>query len=1064
MSKETVACEYTLGLDLGSASIGWALIRLDSNHSPCNLLDAGVRIFEPGVEGNIEEGKDESKALARRTARLQRRQLRRRAARQRELFRLLQAEGLLPSSDSAIDDFSLQRHEILNRLDKELLNGLKAHQGVSDYLQAEQLLPYVLRKEALERKLEAHELGRALYHLCQRRGFKSNRREGGGKEKEEELGKVKQDISTLRQEMGEKTLGAYFAGLDPHLRRVRQRWTARDMFEKEFEAIWERQSREWPELLSVPLKAEVARLLYFQRSIAKQEHLIGHCELEKTERRAPWASLDAQRFRLLQKVNDLKIIPAGSFDEVCLTGEQRHSILEHLEVHGGITFGDLKKLFGLPPRTHFNLERGGEKSMPGNRTNAHMLAVFGEQWRELAAESKNEIVEMWRREESEEKLTRYGQERWALDEYTAKLFAGKSAEDKYCNLSLTAIRKLLPIMEEGVAFMTARTALYPEQRDEPRELLPLVKEAVPELRNPAVERALTEVRKVVNAILRKYGKPYSIRIEMARELRKPRKEREAAAKRMRQNEKERIAMKARILKEAGLPNPSRDDIERARLWEECGGICPYTGRTIEFSSLFGRESQFDVEHIIPLSRCVDDSFGNKTLCYHEENRHVKRNQTPWEAYEKVEERWNDIIQRVKSWKGGNAAKLRRFELKSTEELEGFSARQMNDTRYTTRLAIDLLKTLYGGLHIANADGSIRQAIFASSGMVTATLRKVWGLEGILREVLPSANGENHGKPRTDHRHHAIDAITIALSSSSTIQRMNAYAAMASARDSGTRVFRGLQSPWPDFVDSIRPRILAMRVSHRPEHKMSGALHNDTLYGRPYVRDGKSLVHLRRSVKGIKPDQIANIADTAVRAAVEKRLAEHGGDVGKFNPEIPESLPYMESKRGRIPIKKVRVKETKKGLLELKNNRFVELGDIHHFELFVQRDENRRESWTHVSVSLMEASQRNAANRRDGEKRSVVSHQMKDDTEAEFLFSLMKGDIVEMDYQGGRELFRVKKFYAAGRTWFAHVNNAQKDADQKRDGTCWAKPPNGLMQLNARKVTIDLLGHVHPVHD
>jgi CRISPR-associated endonuclease Csn1 len=346
-----------------------------------------------------------------------------------------------------------------------------------------------------------------------------------------------------------------------------------------------------------------------------------------------------------------------------------------LGIHGGISFGELKKLLNLPARTHFNLERGGEKSMPGNRTNAHMHAVFGEQWRELASESKNEIVEKWRQEESEDELARYGQEQWALDKHTAKLFAGKRAEDKYCNLSLMAIRRLRPLMEEGIAFMTARMVLYPEQREEPRELLPLVKEAVPELRNPAVERALTEVRKVVNAILRKYGKPHSIRIEMARELRKPRKEREAAAKRMRQNEKERIAMKGRILKEAGLPNPSRDDIEKARLWEECGGICPYTGRTIEFSSLFGRESQFDVEHIIPLSRCVDDSFGNKTLCYHEENRHVKRNQTPWEAYGNDEERWDGILQRVKAWKvGTTAAKLRRFELKSTEELEGFAAR------------------------------------------------------------------------------------------------------------------------------------------------------------------------------------------------------------------------------------------------------------------------------------------------------------------------------------------------------------------------------------------------------
>jgi CRISPR-associated endonuclease Csn1 len=1063
MGEETGVLKYTLGLDLGSAAIGWALVGLDSNHSPCNLLDAGVRVFEQGVEGNIEEGKDESRALARRTARLQRRQLRRRAARQRELFRLLQSVGLLSASDPAIDDFSLQRHEILNQLDRELLNGLKACQSASDYLQSEQLLPYVLRKEALERKLEKYELGRVFYHLCQRRGFKSNRREGGGKEKREELSKVKQNISTLRHEMGEKTLGAYFAGLDPHLRKVRQRWTARDMFEKEFEAIWERQSREWPDLLSGALKSEIARLLYFQRPIAKQEHLIGHCELEKTERRAPRASLDAQRFRLLKNVNDLKIIPAGSSDEVCLTGDQRQLLLEYLEVHGGVTFVELKTLLALPARTHFNLERG-EKSIPGNRTNTHMLAVFGERWQELASESKDEIVEMWRRGESEEKLARYGQERWALDENSAKLFAGKHAEDEYCNLSLKAIRELRPLMEEGVAFTMARMALYPEQRNEPREFLPLVKEAVPELHNLALERALTEVRKVVNAILRKYGKPYSIRIVMARELRKPRKERQAAAKRKRQNERERIALKARILKEADLPTPSRDDVEKARLWEECGGICPFTGRTVELSALLGPESQFDVEHIIPLSRCVDDSFGNKTLCYHEENRHVKRNRTPWEAYRGDEERWNEIIRRLKSWKPRNVAKLGRFELKSTEEVEGFAARQMNDTRYTTRLAVDLLKTLYGGLHVVEADGSARQVIFASSGMLTATLRRVWGLAAILREALPSANGENRGKPRSDHRHHAIDAIAIALSSSSTIKRMNAYAATALARDSGTRVFRGLQSPWHDFVDSIRPHILSMRVSHRPEHKMSGALHNETLYGRPYVRDGESLVHLRRSVKGIKPDQIANIVDGAVRAAVQRRLSEHGGDVGKFNPEIPESLPYLESKRGRIPIKKVRVKEIKKGLMELRNNRFVELGEIHHLELFMRRDEKGRERWTHVPVSLMEASQRNAANRRNSHLEAVVSRTMKDKPEAKFLFSLMKGDIVEMDHAGDRELFRVKKFYAVGQIWFTHVNNAQNDADQQRDRTRWSKSPNGLMQLDAHKVTIDLLGKVHPVHD
>jgi CRISPR-associated endonuclease Csn1 len=114
------------------------------------------------------------------------------------------------------------------------------------------------------------------------------------------------------------------------------------------------------------------------------------------------------------------------------------------------------------------------------------------------------------------------------------------------------------------------------------------------------------------------------------------------------------------------------------LYEECGGICPYTGRTIQFSSLFGGESQFDVEHIIPSSRCPDDSFLNKTLCYHEENRSVKGGQTPWEAYGPDEQRWNEILIRIRSWKPGNPAKLRRFELKSADQIEDCSPAQ----RYT----------------------------------------------------------------------------------------------------------------------------------------------------------------------------------------------------------------------------------------------------------------------------------------------------------------------------------------------------------------------------------------------
>lgn len=296
--------------------------------------------------------------------------------------------------------------------------------------------------------------------------------------------------------------------------------------------------------------------------------------------------------------------------------------------------------------------------------------------------------------------------------------------------SRKAIRKLMPLMANGMRLNAAVQEVYGDRLSGGRvyDRIPPVRDALKTLRNPAIERALTELRKVVNSVVRQHGKPAEIRIELARDLKKPRRERAQSVKIIRDREKERNVAKAKLLAEVGpaFEHPSRADVEKALLWEECGGICPYTGRSINFASIFGQNPQFDVEHIVPFSRIPDDSFQNKTLCYHEENRNVKRNQTPFEAYRDPDQ-YKAICDRVRAWPKSNPGKLRRFELRTTEELEGFSSRQLNDTRYASKLAGELVGTLYGGRDIQTVDGS-RQVIFASSGMVTATLRRGWGLE------------------------------------------------------------------------------------------------------------------------------------------------------------------------------------------------------------------------------------------------------------------------------------------------------------------------------------------------
>jgi len=1099
--ESSVGPRFILGIDLGSASLGWALIELDPSGRPHRLLSSknsarpipacGVRIFEPGVEGStleIEEGKDQSKAVARRMARLHRRQLRRRAYRQATLFRLLQNHSLLPRCENTADLApSKERNAVLTAFDQNLGRKYRESGAGPEFAQ---LLLYHLRKAALDRQLEPCELGRVLYHLSQRRGFKSNRREGAkNAESEKEAGEVKAGIAELQHKMnaaGARTLGEYFAGLDPHQvgQNVRRRWTARSMYEDEFAQIWSAQVAFHPALLTDDLRRKVAQLLFFQRPIAAQSHLIGRCELEAEQRRAAWATLEAQRFRILQKVNDLKVIYPGDPIAQPLTPEERRFVFDLLDREGDHKFTALRKKLKLDKKSEFNLERGGETRLRGNRTNVSMLAALGQRWDTFPPETRKQIVEEWRASESEDGLFRRGIEHWGLDEQSARSWVKARPEDGYCALSRKAIQRLMPLMYSGKSFKEAETELYGNRFSggPMLDLLPplhvhrkiagsveaerlLGQLRLGAIRNPAVERALTELRKVVNAVIREHGKPWEIHIELARELKKPRKERQSLAKRNRTRQKERENAKAALLRECGIHNPSRADVEKALLHTECGGICPYTGKGISLGDLFGEHPQFDVEHIIPLARYPDDSFQNKTLCWHEENRNIKRNKTPFEAYGTDAERWETIQARVRAWKPGNPGKLKRLLLRTEDELEDFTARQMNDTRYASVLACRLLESLYGGRDVVTPDGT-RQVIFASSGAVTATLRRAWGLEGILREAAPSSNGHSKGKPRTDHRHHAVDAITVALSKPAVIQSMSRSASLAVESPLGVRAFRWIESPWPVFVDSVRPHIEHMVVSHRPEHKMSGAMHDETNYGPPRQLNGKTVVAIRKPVSGLSSKDIDNIIDPAVRCAVREKCDSLGGDLSKC--ESANDWPVLPAKHGSsVPIKRARIHKVLDvtAIASGDRQRFVSATNSHHTAVFALVKDDRDVEWEGLPVSLYEAMERKRR------KEPVIRREHPDGPAWTFRFSLMGGDTIELhrecDHANGQclpTLYRIRTIAGNGQLSLVTATDARLIKSIKDAKEWWSPRADNLRKLGCRKVVVDLLGRVHPAND
>ncbi len=228
---------FTLGLDLGAKSIGWALIDYDDDQQPRKLIACGSRIFQEPIEAKTGAPKNQ----ARRAARAARKLVARRKQRRTKLLNLLVRHGLLPADETA-------RHALL--LDNQANN------------------PYELRKRGVEEKLDLHAFGRALYHLAHRRGFQSNRKAASDDE-----GKVKSAIAALRADMRGRTLGAYLAE-QPTQRR---RYTDRAMYAEEFEALWEAQHAHHPETLTRPLKVEIHQAIFFQRPLRAQKYVVGNC-------------------------------------------------------------------------------------------------------------------------------------------------------------------------------------------------------------------------------------------------------------------------------------------------------------------------------------------------------------------------------------------------------------------------------------------------------------------------------------------------------------------------------------------------------------------------------------------------------------------------------------------------------------------------------------------------------------------------------------------------------------------------------------------------------------------
>ena len=979
------------GLDIGTTSIGFAVIDHDHDLATGNIRRLGVRVFPEARDPKGAPFNQE-----RRQARLRRRQLRRRRDRRRSLGELLCDAGLLPT------------------------------RGSPDWEKAMKLDPYDLRKRAFEGEpLTPHEVGRAVYHLAQRRHFKgrdideiSDESEPDDREKDdadEKKAKTDRDatLKTLRRDG--RTLGAWLAARGPHERK-RNVHATREIVEKEFNEVWKRR-------LPENFRETVREAVFCQRPVFWRQNTLGTCRFvpDPGARLCPKGAWLSQQRRMLEKLNNLGL--AGG-NQRPLNEEERRAILDRLQRQASMSWAGVRQTLaplyrargeaGAEKRLKFNLQEGGEKALIGNAVEAKLAGIFGADWSdhprkqeirdavhdrlwqadygEIGAQRVVILPAIERKDRREAAARGFVEEFGVSEDQAAKLKELKlpAGWEPY---SVEALRAFLPHLEAGERFGALlngpdwegwRNETFPD-RDRPTgEVLdrlpsPADREEsrrIANLRNPTVARTRNELRKVVNNLIGMFGKPDLIRIELARDVGNSKRQREEKAQGIRRQERRREAAR-KDLEVNGIAQPSRERIEKWMLWQECGRRCPYTGDCISFDALFDT-NEFDVDHIWPRSRSLDDSFRNKTLCRKDVNAR-KGNRTPFEYLGGTDE-WAAVAERLRGMKAAKGGvgmppgKIGRF-LSPKGPDDGFAARKLVDTGYAAREAVAFLEKLWPDI-----GPEAPKTVEAVSGRVTGRLRRLWGLNNILAD-----DGE---KTRADHRHHAIDALTVACAHPRTTQKLSRY--WQRKDDDPTVEKPRLPPPWKTIHADAERAVAEIVVSHRVRKKISGPLHKETVYGDTGEdvtgKDGTTYRYFvtRKKVEALSKGELADIRDKSVSEIAAKWVSRRGGNPEKAFP------PYPKRGRKGPEIRKVRLlKKRQIDLMARVATGYADLGNNHHMAIY--RLPNGDIDFE--VVSLLEASRRLA-------RREPVVRRDRGDG-ARFVMSLSQGDVVEFQEGKGR---------------------------------------------------------------
>lgn len=994
---------YSLGLDLGIASVGWAVIEREDNglNMPRRIVDLGVRCFDIPEESKTKE----SLAVGRRNARGMRRRIQRRAARIKKVKSLFIKYGLMKSVEELNKVFDTSAEDWRD--------------------------PWQLRNEALSRILKPNELIQVLTHISKRRGFKSNTKNENPELKDIKTeGALKSAVehnSKMLIEKGYRTIGEMIFkeceieedDVRKHKRNKADQYihtVSRNDLLNEIKYIFQIQRKLGSPFVPENFESEFIDLWSYQKSFASGDDIInriGKCSIlgftnqENPPRRAPSACFTSEYFGLLQAINNLRVIKDGL--EYSLSHEEKMMVRQIAFDLKEVSYKQIRNYLKLNVQTVFKAHNI-KKDKNGNADESKTKFFCMKNYHELKSAINKIDEKYWDKiSENVDELNNlaYGLTVYKNNEDIKKFMFDNNFKElisfievlpqfsKFKHLSIEAMNLIIPHMEKGLIYSDACKNAGLDFKGivkaERSLKLPWSPSIYEDIRNPVVLRALTQARKVVNAVVAKYGPPYSVHIELAREVGITPEKRNEIENENKKNRMARAGIVELIIKEEKI-RPNGGDILKWRLWKEQEFICPYSGKPIDISMLADRNAT-QIDHIIPYSRSMDDSFSNKVLVMTAENQN-KKNLIPYEAWRETE-KWLEFERWVKESKLGSAKKAKLLKKSHTDkDAEGFIERNLNDTRYISRFFKNYIET-----YLKFSDASLKSPVICVSGKCTAHLRGVWGL---------TKNRDESDK------HHALDAAVIACVDRGIIKKVTDFSKIRELNNDREERF---PKPYDKFRDELLARlsedarskimelclstygpnelkeIMPIFVSRAPNRKVNGAAHAETLRS-PKRYENENITSVKTPLKQINikklddmvKDGNGEISDKALYKVLRNRLIEFNDKPEKAFAN-PIYKPLKDGTNGPI-VRSVRLESTTTAGV-LRNNR----NGISLNESMVRLDVFRKKNKYHlVPIYVADMVKDNLPMKAIIAGKNESEWELMDDT-FEFLFSIYKNDCI-----------------------------------------------------------------------